>query len=79
MRFYFNAAQMLEVSLLGFLVTGAFLSMSYFDLFFHLVAITALIRVLVAENAVRPVGVVAGVPVPPRVVILPSARHRTMS
>ena len=79
MRFYFNAAQMLEVSLLGFLVTGAFLSMSYFDLFFHLVAITALIRVLVAENAVRPVGVVGGVPVPPRVVILPSARHRTMS
>lgn len=48
LKFYFDAGQLLEVSLLGFLIAGAFLSMSYFDLFFHLVAITALLKVLVA-------------------------------
>ena len=42
----YNMAQMIEVSLAGFLVSGAFLSMSYFDLFFHLVAITIVLKVL---------------------------------
>ena len=42
-----NAAQMIEVSIIGYLVCGAFLSMSYFDLFFHLVAITVILKVLV--------------------------------
>ena len=50
LKFYFDAAQLMEVSLLGFLIAGAFLSMSYFDLFFHLVAITALLKVLVAAE-----------------------------
>jgi probable O-glycosylation ligase (exosortase A-associated) len=76
LRFYFNAAQMIEVSLFGFLIAGAFLSMSYFDLFFHLVAITALLQVLVAEALAKaepariptppPVRVPAPVPVPGR-------------
>jgi probable O-glycosylation ligase (exosortase A-associated) len=76
LKFYFNAAQMIEVSLLGFLIVGAFLSMSYFDLFFHLVAITALLQVLVAEALAKaeparlptppPARVPAPVPVPGR-------------
>jgi probable O-glycosylation ligase (exosortase A-associated) len=48
-RALYNMAQMLEVSLAGYLVSGAFLSMSYFDLFFHLVAIAAILKVLVSE------------------------------
>ena len=58
-EFHYQTAQMLEVSLLGFLVTGAFLSMSYFDLFFHLVAITVMLKVLVLQEAPAPVPVVA--------------------
>jgi probable O-glycosylation ligase (exosortase A-associated) len=71
LKFYFDAAQMFEVSMLGFLTAGAFLSMSYFDLFFHLVAITALLKVLVAEQIAQeePVAILPRVPVrvPPRV------------
>jgi probable O-glycosylation ligase (exosortase A-associated) len=71
LKFYFDAAQMFEVSMLGFLTAGAFLSMSYFDLFFHLVAITALLKVLVAEKMAQeePAPVLPRVPVrvPPRV------------
>ena len=44
-----DCAQMIEVSLIGFLVCGAFLSMSYFDLFYHLVAITVILKVLVRQ------------------------------
>ena len=60
-EFHGATAQMLEVSLVGFLVSGAFLSMSYFDLFFHLVAITAMLKVLVLQAAPEPV---AARPVP---------------
>jgi putative inorganic carbon (HCO3(-)) transporter len=70
LKFYFDAAQMIEVSLFGFLIVGAFLSMSYFDLFFHLVAITALLQVLVAERLTQeepaPAPARAVVRVPPR-------------
>ncbi len=41
-----NCAQMVEVSVVAYIVTGAFLSMSYFDLFYHLVAITVILKVL---------------------------------
>jgi O-antigen ligase len=54
LKFYFNAAQMIEVSILAFLTAGAFLSMSYFDLFYHLVAITVLLQVLVTEKLMAP-------------------------
>jgi probable O-glycosylation ligase (exosortase A-associated) len=71
LKFYFDTAQMFEVSMLGFLTAGAFLSMSYFDLFFHLVAITALLKVLVAEKIAQeePAPILPRVParVPPRV------------
>ena len=60
-EFHYATAQMLEISILSFLVAGAFLSMSYFDLFFHLVAITVILKVLVLQEA--PVPVVAP-PVP---------------
>ena len=35
---------MLEASIVAFMVCGAFLSRSYFDLYFHFVAITILLR-----------------------------------
>jgi probable O-glycosylation ligase (exosortase A-associated) len=46
MRWMYHCAQMLETALIGYLVAGAFLSMSYFDLFYHLVAITILLKQL---------------------------------
>jgi probable O-glycosylation ligase (exosortase A-associated) len=42
-----NYAQMLQASVLAYLANGAFLSMSYFDLFYALVAITVLLEKLV--------------------------------
>jgi putative inorganic carbon (HCO3(-)) transporter len=38
---------MLQASLAAYVVCGAFLSMSYFDLFFHLVAIVIILKKLV--------------------------------
>lgn len=49
-----SCAQMLEVSVLGYAVSGAFLSMSYFDLFYHLVAITVILKTLVKAPAPAP-------------------------
>lgn len=74
MKFYFDTAQMIEVSVLGYLTTGIFLSMSYFDLFYHLVAITALIKVLVAEKLAQeePAPAPAGLPAP----VVPRVRPR---
>jgi len=48
-------AQIVEISMVGYLVSGFFLSRSYFDLFFHLVAITVLLSTLLraAERAQR--------------------------
>lgn len=46
-----ECAKMLEVSLTAYAVSGAFLSMSYFDLFYHLVAITVLLKLLAAAPA----------------------------
>ena len=50
-----DAAQLVSVSLIGFAVSGSFLSMSYFDLFFHLVAIATVIRTLVDQPLPEPV------------------------
>jgi probable O-glycosylation ligase (exosortase A-associated) len=41
-----NYAYMLEGSLLGFMVTGAFLPRAYFDFYFQLVAIIVLLKIL---------------------------------
>jgi hypothetical protein len=38
---------MLQASLAGYLVCGAFLSMSYFDLFYHLLAIIIILKKIV--------------------------------
>ena len=58
LAFHSTAAQMIEVSLVGYLITGAFLSMSYFDLFYHLVAITVILKVLVLRGAALAVAAV---------------------
>jgi probable O-glycosylation ligase (exosortase A-associated) len=50
-----NAAQGVEVGLIGYLVSGAFLSMSYFDLFYSLIAIAVLLKVLVMREIAEPV------------------------
>ena len=41
---------MLEVGLLGFMVSGAFLGRAYFDLFFQLVAATIILRILCRQE-----------------------------
>lgn len=55
-----GCAQMLEASLLAYLITGAFLSLSYFDLFYHLVIITVILKALSRQKATEPA--VAGRP-----------------
>lgn len=49
-----NCAQMLEVSVLAYAVSGAFLSMSYFDLFYHQVVITVILKTLVTAPVTAP-------------------------
>jgi probable O-glycosylation ligase (exosortase A-associated) len=55
----YNYGQMLQASLAGYVVCGVFLSMSYFDLFYHLVAIVIILNKLVyvqhQENSLRQV------------------------
>ncbi|WNM63976.1 putative O-glycosylation ligase, exosortase A system-associated [Candidatus Nitrospira neomarina] len=45
-----NYAQMLEASLVGYVVSGLFLSRSYFDLFYHLVAIVIILKALTVRK-----------------------------
>jgi len=59
-----DCAKMVEVSLAGYAVSGAFLSMSYFDLFYHLVAITVLLKVFVGRAASIAVAPTADAPGP---------------
>jgi probable O-glycosylation ligase (exosortase A-associated) len=49
-----DCAKMVEVSVTAYAVSGAFLSMSYFDLFYHLVVITVLLKVFVARALAAP-------------------------
>jgi len=58
-----DCARMLEASLAGYLVSGAFLSLSYIDLYYHLVAVTIILKAL-AEAPVAPPA--AATPPPPR-------------
>jgi probable O-glycosylation ligase (exosortase A-associated) len=46
-----HCAQMLQVSIYAYLVSGAFLSLSYFDLFYQLVAVALILKVLVQRAA----------------------------
>lgn len=50
MQWIHGCASMLEVSMFGYVVSGFFLSMCYFDLFYLLVAITILLRCLVLQR-----------------------------
>jgi probable O-glycosylation ligase (exosortase A-associated) len=59
-----DCAKMVEISLAAYAVSGAFLSMSYFDLFYHLVVITVLLKVFVARAA-------AEAPAPPTAEMVP--------
>ena len=45
-----NLAAMLQVSLVGYAVGGAFLGLAYFDLFYHLVALLAVTRAVVERH-----------------------------
>jgi probable O-glycosylation ligase (exosortase A-associated) len=49
-----SCAQMLEASLVAYVVSGLFLSQSYFDLFYYLVAITMILKVLVDRPTPQP-------------------------
>jgi probable O-glycosylation ligase (exosortase A-associated) len=51
LAFLGDTARMVEVSLVGFLVSGAFLSISYFDLFFTLVGVAVVLKVLALAPA----------------------------
>lgn len=57
-------ATMLQVSLIGYATGGAFLGLAYFDLYYHLVAMLIITRILVEQalqpNAVSPFSVKAG-------------------
>lgn len=73
-----DLAAMIQVSLIGYAVGGAFLGLAYFDLYYHLVAITVILRHLVQtrlaeapEAAPEPT---ESVPVPVRGRSLPAAR-----
>jgi len=50
-RLLYDWAEMIEVSLMAFVVSGYFLSRSYFDLFYHLVTITVVLSVLARRVA----------------------------
>ena len=45
-----DLASMVQVSLIGYMSAGAFLGLQYFDLFYHLVAIIVVTKVLVAQK-----------------------------
>ncbi|MEW5978001.1 MAG: putative O-glycosylation ligase, exosortase A system-associated [Acidobacteriota bacterium] len=51
-----NYAEMLRVSLLGYVVSGLFLSMCYFDLFYHLVAMVAILKQLMKAHSLDGAG-----------------------
>lgn len=50
MKWFYNCANMMQVSIVGYCVSGIFLSMSYFDLYYHLVAITIVLKKMVQSR-----------------------------
>jgi len=50
LRWCYDLATMLQVSLIGYAVSGAFLGLAYFDLFYHLVAMMVLTKVFVMKH-----------------------------
>ena len=50
LRWYAELAAMLRVSLVGYMVSGAFLNLQYFDLFYLIVAFVAIMRYLIPRE-----------------------------
>jgi probable O-glycosylation ligase (exosortase A-associated) len=68
LAWYNDLARMLQVSLLGYAASGTFLSMEYFDFYYHLLALLVLAQfVLRRELAAEGAGVEAGSEVTPKV------------
>jgi probable O-glycosylation ligase (exosortase A-associated) len=66
---------MIEIGLVGFLVTGAFYNLTYFDLTYFFVAVTIILKQLVADaRAVRPTEQPAPVGVSPAKLAVPFVR-----
>ena len=67
LHWFYDLASMLQVSLVGYAVAGAFLNLGTFDLYYHLIAIIALLRVMcdqqlmLKEKAALPLPGLAGV------------------
>ncbi|MDB4470886.1 putative O-glycosylation ligase, exosortase A system-associated [Deltaproteobacteria bacterium] len=55
LKWAFDLARMLQASFVAYAVGGAFLGLAYFDLLYHLVALTVLLRVVV-ENEMKNLG-----------------------
>ena len=53
LRWIFNCCDMLEVSLAGYVVSGIFLSLSYFDLYYYIVAVPSILQTMVGEGKGR--------------------------
>lgn len=51
LKWAFDLASMLQVSLIGFAVAGAFLSLAYYDLYFDIIALILLLYKYVISNA----------------------------
>ncbi len=49
-RWMSDLAAMLQVSLLGYAASGAFLGLAYFDLYYHLVALVVILKALLAKH-----------------------------
>ncbi len=49
-RWLFDLASMIQVSLVGYVVSGAFLGLAYFDLYYHLIAVVVLARSLLERH-----------------------------
>jgi len=49
LKWCYDLATMLQVSLIGYAVSGAFLGLAYFDLFYHLIAMMVLTKVFVIK------------------------------
>jgi len=50
LRWCYDLATMLQVSIIGYAVSGAFLGLAYFDLFYHLVAMMVLTKLYVIKH-----------------------------
>ena len=50
LKWAFDLARMLQASFVAYLVGGAFLGLAYFDLLYHLVALTVLLKVVVCKE-----------------------------